>query len=161
LRAGRGSDGVPRPIGDGIATFIILDVIDESLDILALQSAFTDALGQDSGALVAPTEFQEEAVPHVAFLVGPRRAVAMGPRDELLVGGSSEYLIPEVGVLDAKKTAAAAIEDEELGVTEVGLVDCGQLPTGVEANLVEHAAEINEAADLGVATAETGNVGHE
>src|SRR5262245_30934593 len=102
-------------------------MVDQGLDILALEVALADALGQDDGAFVAPAELQEEAIPHMAFLVGPRGAVRVGPGEDFVVGPSREGAFLQVGILDAEEAAAAAVENEELGVAEVGLVGARQL----------------------------------
>ena len=60
----------------------------------------------------------------------------------------------------AQEAAAAAVEDIKLRVAQIGLVFRRQPARRVEADLVEQAAEIDEAADLGVTTAETGDSGH-
>ncbi len=62
----------PTPVGAGIGPFVEFDVVDEGLDRFAGEAAFSDALGEDMAAFVAPAELGDETVPDVAFFVGAR-----------------------------------------------------------------------------------------
>src|SRR5437868_2488717 len=108
---GSTSDRIPRAGRDGIAAFVVFDVIDDGLDWLAREPAVADALRQHGRALVTPAEFQNETIPHVALLVGALRAAAVDPREDFLVGAAGERALAHLGISDAEKAAAAAIED--------------------------------------------------
>jgi hypothetical protein len=60
----------------------------------------------------------------------------------------------------AQKPATTSVEDEELAVADIRLVFGGQLSGRVQSNLVQHAADVDQPADLGVTTAQTGDVWH-
>ena len=77
------------------------------------------------------------------------------------VGLAGEGALPDLGVSDAEEPAAASIEGNELRLAEILHVIRRELTGGVQANLVEHPPEIDQAADFIVATAQAGNVWHE
>ena len=143
-----------------VAAFVVLDVIDNRLDRFSAQAGVDDPLRQDGGALVAPAELEEETIPDVAVLVAARGAVRVGPGENLFVIGAGEGAFAEVGVAHAKEATATAVEREELLVAEIGHVVRRQLARGVQPDLVEHPAEIDEPANLRIDTPQTGNVGH-
>ena len=150
----------PGLFDDRIATLVIFDKIDDGINRLANEPAVPDPLRQDGRTLVAPAKLKYETVPNVAFLVGARCAVSMRPHKELLVTAAGEGALAQICVVHAEKAAAPAIQDIDLSVAEVGLVFRRQPARGMEPDLVEHAAEIDKTADLGVTTAETRDVWH-
>ena len=154
------SDAFPGAGGDGVAAFVVFDVVDEGFDGFAVEGGGVDAFGEDGGAFVAPAEFEDEAVPDVAFFVGAGGAEGVGLGEDLLVGATGEGEGVDAGVGDAEEAAAASVEGVELGVAEIGDVVGGELAGGVEADLIEHAGEVDEAACLHVGAAEVGDVGH-
>jgi len=112
------------------------------------------------GAFVAPAELGDEAVPHVALLITAHGTPGMDPGENIFVATALKRAFFDLGIGHAKETAAAAIERVELRVAEKRNVVGGKLRPGMQPDFVEHAAKVNEAADFGVATAETGDVRH-
>jgi hypothetical protein len=135
-------------------------VVDDGLDGFARESAVDDPLWKDVRTLVAPAEFQDKTIPHVTLLVGALRAARLDPREDLLVGSALERPFFDVDMSDAKKPTATAVEHEELIVAQVADVLCGKFAGGVEPDLVEHAAEIDESPYFVVTTAQSRNVRH-
>ena len=150
----------PKPIGHWVATFVEFNVVDESFDRFAGEAAFLDALGEEVAAFVAPAELGDEAVPDVTFFVVARSAVSVRPIQNGFVGPAGEHTALDLRVRNAEETAAASVESEELRVAEIIVVSRRELTCRVEADLVQHPPEINEAPDFIVATAQTGNVRH-
>src|SRR5664280_3067884 len=136
-----------------IAFLVVVDEIEEGFDRLPLELSLLDAHLQGVGTAVAPAALHEEAVPHLAFLIRARSALFVTPGEDLLVRAAGARAGREVRVLDAKETAAASVE----AAGEVGHVISREFSGGVQADLVEHAAEVDEGAYLGVGTAETGD----
>lgn len=97
----------------------MLDVVDDGFNGFVGQTGIENALRQDGGTFIAPAEFQDETVPHVALFVSALRAAGVGPREHLLVRAADQGALPQVGVADSEEATAAAIEDEELGVAEI------------------------------------------
>ena len=84
---------------------------------------------------------------HMFFKGTPTRGIGEIARER----ACSERL-----VRDAEKGKATPVE----ALAEIGDVVSGQRASRVEADLVEHAAEVDEAADFGVRTAQTRDSGH-
>jgi hypothetical protein len=80
----------------------------------------------------------------------------MTPREDLLVGAPLENPDGKVRVLDVEKVTAPGVE----APGDVGQVVGWELAGGLQADLVEHATEVDKAAGFGVGAAETRNVGH-
>lgn len=146
--------------GDGIAAFVEIDVVEHREDRSGFEGALLDPAREGFGAEVAPAAFHHETVPDLALFIGVRAAVLLGPRERGFggrgMGGIGEDEGGEGVVADAKKREAAVIE----AIAETGDVIGRELAGGAQVDLVDHAAEINEAADLEVGTAETGDVRH-
>ena len=71
-----------------------------------------------------------------------------------------ETFLKATTAFTSKLPAAPAVEHVKLAVAQVGYVVGGEAARCVQADLVEHAAEINETTDFRVNTAETGDVRH-
>ena len=84
----------------------------------------------------------------------------MGPGEDFFVIAPLQRAGGEVGVADAEEAAAPGVEHPGLGITEVGNILSRQPARGMQADFVEHAAEMDEAANFRVRTAETGNGWH-
>jgi hypothetical protein len=110
---------------------------------------------------VAPAAFNQKHIPDLALFIRAGAAFFVAPGQALFVGFSREYLWSEVGVANSQKAAAAGVEHARQTVTVVLDIFGGEFADGVQTDLVEHAAEVNEAADLGVGAAETGDVWHD
>jgi hypothetical protein len=154
-------DFLPSPLDYRVSAFVEFDMVDEGFDRFAGETAFPDALGEDVAAFVAPPELGDEAVPDVAFFVGTRRAVGVRPGQHGFIALAGERATLDLGVRDAEKAAATSVEGEELGVAQIIAVNGRELACGVEPDFVQHSPEINKASDFIVATAQTGNVGHD
>ena len=122
----RCSDFFPTPVGDGIAAFVELDMVNESLYGFVAEAAFPDALGEDVAAFVAPAELGNETVPDVAFFVGARGAVGVRPGQHGLIGRAGERTSPDFGVGHAEETAAASVEREWVWLAQVAVVSRGK-----------------------------------
>ena len=147
------SDLFPSPRGDGVAAFIEFDVIDEGFDRFAGEAALLDSLREDVTAFIAPTELGDETVPDVAFFVGARGSVGVGPVQDSFVGLAGERAFFYVRIGDAEETAAAPVE-RELVLAEILRVIRREPGGGVQANLIEHPPEIDQTPDFIVATAQ-------
>ena len=97
------SDFFPGPLGDGIAAFIKLDVVDEGLDRFSDKAALLDARREDLAAFVAPPKLGDEAIPDVALFVGARGAVGVRPLQDGVVGLAGERAAFELGVSTPRK----------------------------------------------------------
>jgi hypothetical protein len=144
----------------GVAAFVVVDQVEPGFDCFACQTAFADPFLQDGRALITPAEFHHEMVPSVAFFVGAQAATVFAPDEDIQVRASLQRPGFEVGVAHPEEAAAPAIEHEGFVLAEVGLVLGGEAARGVKANLVEHAAEVDESAHLGVRAAQSGDGGH-
>jgi hypothetical protein len=153
-------DSFPSPLGHWVPAFVEFDMVDQGFDWFSGEAAFLDALGKDVAAFVAPAELNDEAVPHMTFFVGARRAVGMRPRQHgfIVLAGERKALNLRVG--DAEKAAATSVESEELRVAQVIVIRGRELARGMEADFIQHSPEINETPDFIVATAQTRNVWH-
>jgi len=110
-------------------------------------------------AFIAPAELGDEAIPDVAFFVGARGAVSVGPIQDSFVGLAGERAFFYVRIGDAEETAAAPVE-RELVLAEVLCVIRRELIGRVQANLIQHPPEIDQTSDFVVATAQAWNVLH-
>ena len=155
------SHRIPRLRTNWVPPFVVFDVIDDRLNRLAGQAAIKDALRQHGGAFVAPTELHDKAIPHVAFLIRPGCPVSVNPRQHVFVRATSQSTVPHVGVTNAEEPTATAIENVKLRIAQIRLVIGGQPSRGVQSDLVEHAAEVDEPTDFRVTTAQTGYMGHD
>jgi hypothetical protein len=153
-------DFFPSPLGHWVPAFVEFDVVDQSFDRFAGQSAFLDTLANDMAAFVAPAELNDEAVPDVTFFVGARRAVGVRPRQHGFIVLAGERTALDLRVRDAEKAAATSVESEELRVAHVIVIRGRELARGMEADFIQHSPEINETPDFIVATAQTRNVRH-
>ena len=99
---------------------------------------------------------EDETIPHVALFVGAHRSSPMHPGENFLVAAPFKRSLSHVRVRHTQKAAAAAIGNIKLRVAEIRDVSRWKLPRGVESDLIQHAAEINEPPDLGVTTTKTG-----
>jgi hypothetical protein len=54
-------------------------VVDQRLNPFAGEAALLDPLGEDMAAFIAPAQLGDEAIPDVAFLIGPWGAVGVRP----------------------------------------------------------------------------------
>src|SRR5207245_6280916 len=147
-------------VGDGVAAFVKFNVVDQSFDRFVTEAAFLDALGEDVAAFVAPAELGDEAIPDVAFFVGARGAVGVGPVQDGFVGLAGERAFFYLRIGDAEETAAAPVE-RELVLAKVLRVIRRELTGGVQANLIQHPPEIDQTSDFVVATAQAWDVWHE
>src|ERR1019366_81356 len=151
----------PRLLGDGIAAFVKINVVEHRHDGFCLEAALGDALAEAPTGLVAPAALHHETIPNVALLVGARAAALVAPREELLVVNAAvQHARLQFGETHPQKSTAARVEHARFAVAEIRDVVRRKFSSGVEPDFVEHAAEIDQAADFGVGTAETGDVGH-
>src|SRR6266576_3539574 len=90
-----------------------------------------------------------------------RARVALGvrPVQDGFVGLAGERAFFYLRIGDAEETAAAPVE-RELVLAEILRVIRRELTGGVQANLIQHPPEIDQASDFVVATAQTWNVLH-
>jgi hypothetical protein len=64
-------------------------------------------------------------------------------------------------MVHAEKGAAEIVEaTARQAVAEIGRIIGRELARGMQADFVEHTSDMDEPADFGVGTAETGNLGH-
>jgi hypothetical protein len=86
----------------------------------------------------------------------------VGPGEDIVIGAgvALEGAGAEVSIGDAEEAAAAVVERVELGIADERHVVRRELIDGVQANFIEHAAEVDETADFRIATAETWDVRH-
>jgi hypothetical protein len=112
------------------------------------------------GSTVAPAEFYDKTIPHVALLVRSRSPARFHPRKDFFVTAALERPGLDVSVSYAEETTTTPVEHVALEVAEVRDVDGGKFFVRMQADLVEHAAEINQPTDLAVTTPQSGNVGH-
>jgi hypothetical protein len=82
------------------------------------------------------------------------------PIQDDIVGLAGERAGPDLRVRNTEEPAAASIEREWVRFAEVLLVILGELAGGVQANLIQHPPEINQAPDFIVATAQAWNIWH-
>jgi hypothetical protein len=150
----------PRLGGHRVAALVKVEQVEVGLDGFALKTVLADSIFQDGGSVVAPADFHLETAPDFAFLVGVGGAPRLAPGEDLLVGSTRQRASLDVGVLHAKEAAASCVEPVGPTIAEIDLILGGKPARRVQADLVEHPAEIDEAADSGVRTAETGDVGH-
>jgi len=80
--------------------------------------------------------------------VSPRKT----PIEELLVRSAFLYSIDQVTIADAEKFEAISIET----LAQIRLILRGKIAFRVEANLIEHTAEIDQTANLPVGTSNRG-----
>ena len=84
-------------------------------------------------------------------------AFGEGPGEEFFVASALECLGGEIGVGDSEEVAAAGIETARVAVADHSGPFIGEFPIGVEADLIEHAREIDDASKHFVRAAETGD----
>src|SRR5437867_4236775 len=138
-----------------LAPLVGVDVVEHRLDVGAMfEAAFFLALREPFGDRVAPAAFAHEPVPNLNLLVARLAAVLKTPGQHIFVGAAEFHARDDVFVLDLQQRAAPAVEAD----AEVFLILRRQLAGGVQANFVEHPAEMHDAADLVVATAKSGNI---
>jgi len=73
----------------------------------------------------------------------------VGPREDIFVATAGEGADFECRIVDAEKRAGACVEAD----AEIAVIVFGQATGGVQADFIEHAAKVHEAADEGVFTA--------
>jgi len=111
-------------------------VVDEGFDRFAGEAAFLDSLGKDVAAFVAPAELGDEAIPDVAFFVGARSPVGVGPIQNRFVGLAGEHTFLDLRVGNAEETATASVEGEKFLVAEEIVVSGREFTRGVEPDFV-------------------------
>jgi Zn finger protein HypA/HybF involved in hydrogenase expression len=82
------------------------------------------------------------------------------PGEDLFIAATQKHMISKQCIRNAEETTASAIQGVELHVAKEWDVVVGQLSFSMKTDLVQHATEVDEAADFGIATAETWNVWH-
>ena len=107
-------------------------MVDDGLDGFAAEAAFLNTLRQYRGAFVAPAEFRDETVPHVAFFIGSNRAVGLNPGKDFFVGPALQGTCLDLRIVHSQKTAAASIERVELRVAQQGDLIRRQLSAGMQ-----------------------------
>ena len=110
--------------------------------------------------VVAPADLRHEAVPDKAVLVAPRDPAGVRPGEDLLVASARQRPPAQVAVGDAKEPAAARVEKPRPRLAEVVLVLGRKRAAGLQAELVEHPAEDDDAADLGVWASQSDDAWH-
>jgi hypothetical protein len=87
-----------------------------------------------------------ETVPNEEIVLGERTAGLLAPSEDLGIGAAGEHAGAEGRVGDAEVRAATAIKSD----AEI-LVECrGKIAAGVQSDLIDHAGEVDQAADLGI-----------
>src|SRR5438477_10358556 len=121
--------------------FICFVKVKECLNIGAiLKAALAFHLLEGFGKTVAPAALGEEGIEHEnVFFVWPA-AVFKAPFENFFVGAAVESPFDDFGVFDLKKAA-----DARIGASTVFVIGW-ELALGVQANLVEHPSEEDDAA---------------
>jgi hypothetical protein len=83
--------------------------------------------------------------------------VGLRPVQDGFVGLAGKRALPDLGIGDAEEPAAASVEGERVRLAEILLVIRRELTGGVQANLIQHPPEINQATNFIVATAQAGD----
>jgi len=126
--------------------------IKEGLDIRAAREpALSFHFFKFGGLIVAPGALGEEGVEHKDFFVIRFAAVGEAPFEGFGVGRAGEDALGERGIFDAQEFA-----DAEVGASAVFVIR-GKLALCVEANLIEHAPEENDAANFFGGVSEPGD----
>jgi hypothetical protein len=130
--------------GNGIATFVKFVKIKKSFDGLSLKAKFFDARLEHGAAVIAPPAFHEKRIPSEAFFVRARATRRKGPSENLFIRAASERARLQGSVRHAQEITAAEVK----AFAEVANVIRRQLADGLQANFVQHAAKINQAASF-------------
>jgi len=126
--------------------------IEEGLDIRAAREpALSFHFFKFGGLIVAPGALGEEGVEHKDFFVIRFAAVGKAPFEGVGVACASEHMLNDRRIFDAEEFA-----DAEVGASAVFVIG-GKLALCVEANLIEHAPEENDAANFFGGVSEPGD----
>jgi len=148
-RAGRCSE-----LRAGVAAFVDVEEVEEGLDVVTVGDAvFLFAVGETFARVIAPAALAQVVVPDVDFLVGRFAAVGETPFEDVDVFAAEFHAGDEVLVFHAEEAATATVKAR----AEIFVVIGGQFALCVETDFVEHATEVDDAADRVVGTAKTGD----
>jgi len=131
-------------------TFVGVEQIKESLDRPPLEPEFPDPLLKPHTGLIPPAETGHETIPDQALLVATRPALLEGPVQNLIVGPSEEGPLDQLAKRHTQEMTASAVQKLRVPISEIGHILRRQLPGGIEPDLVEHPAKVDQAAHFGV-----------
>jgi len=113
-----------------------------------------EATEEGRGAVVVPAAFPHEFVPDLDLLVVGVVAPLEAPIQQLLVGPPLQHSLHDGGVIEVQEGEGAGVE----ALAEVGLIVLREFAGGVEADFIEHAADVINAANLVITASEAGNM---
>lgn len=135
--------------------FVKVDVVEHRLDVGAIRRViFREAFFQNLGACIIPAAFTHEFAPNFNLLVGWLFAFGETPLQNLFIRAALFHSLDQIGIVDFQKLTAAVVEVD----AKVHLVLLWERALCVEANLIQHASEIDDSAGLNVRAAEIWNV---
>jgi hypothetical protein len=133
------------------AAFVSIQAFEDRLQLERQADSLIDP-GDSSPGGIAPAEFLGKSIPDMNLDLVRPEPVRKAPLQNLLVGASFRGALHDLAVLKIKEAREAPIEC--LGAAKVFPIIFRQLFPQVEPDLVEHAAEIDETANLVAGTAE-------
>jgi len=113
-----------------------------------------EATEEGRGAVVVPAAFPHEFVPDLDLLVVGVVAPLEAPIQQLLVGPPLQHSLHDGGVIEVQEGEGAGVE----ALAEVGVIVLREFAGGVEADFIEHAADVINAANLVITASEAGNM---
>jgi hypothetical protein len=132
-------------VGESSAAFVGIDIGEHRLNIIAtFEGAFLFATDKGLRQLVIPAPFGHESIPDFdLFLIGAS-AILETPIEDFLVSASLNRPRADGLISDTQKIRDSLVET----FSEIGMKFGVQFPRIEEADFVEHAAKVNNAADL-------------
>lgn len=108
---------------------------------------------------IPPTALRHEGIPDQDFFLIGFPSIGKGPIKKLIVAAARECPLPKGIIIDFQKAHAATVESAAL-VTQLFRVVRRKFSLRMKANLIQHAAKMDDATNHIMGTAETRNVCH-
>jgi len=138
-----------------VASFVQVEEIEEGLNVGAVLAAnLLQAFLESWSTVVAPAAFAHEVVPYLDLLVARAASAFEAPLEDFRIGSALVHPLHYGRVVEIQKRKRPGVET----LAQIRVIIFREFARGVEANFVEHSADIIDAANLIVRTSEAGNL---